>query len=184
MILELKAPFVGGGDVIRHAPDGSMVVEYRGTLMRAYPFFDESKEVISFYIGSVQVGQITRSLAAGKGDAVYFLHFLDVYDSWEGVLTGFVAAYQREHDRRKKPGNDDLAQVLMSSQNRDYYHRDFIRTCFGEEESLRLDLEMEERAKQMAEVMKTEAVKVGLPMIAGCALILAALLTAVWFLGL
>ena len=117
------------------------VMEWRGRLIACYLKGAGKKEVVSFYDGETQIGQLTKPNAVVNNLDCYLLHFLD--NSLDREIAAFFTIYYdflyHNHSGEivKKSRRSDV-EYTFDRYNK-MYNKKFIAENFGKEENERVE---------------------------------------------
>ena len=117
------------------------VMEWRGRLIACYLKRAGKKEVVSFYDGETQIGQLTKPNAVVNNLDCYLLHFLD--NSLDREIAAFFTIYYdylyHNHSGEivKKSRRSDV-EYTFDRYNK-MYNKNFIAENFGKEENERVE---------------------------------------------
>ena len=117
------------------------VMEWRGRLIACYLKGAGKKEVVSFYDGETQIGQLTKPNAVVNNLDCYLLHFLD--NSLDREIAAFFTIYYdylyHNHSGEivKKSRRSDV-EYTFDRYNK-MYNKIFIAENFGKEENERVE---------------------------------------------
>ena len=117
------------------------VMEWRGRLIACYLKGAGKKEVVSFYDGETQIGQLTKPNAVVNNLDCYLLHFLD--NSLDREIAAFFTIYYdylyHNHSGEivKKSRRSDV-EYTFDRYNK-MYNKNFIAENFGKEENERVE---------------------------------------------
>ncbi len=119
-----------------------MVIEYRGKYISCFKRSMGKREVVSFYKDEVQVGQLTKPNCVVNQLDQYYLHFIDGYEEWTGILAFFVIYYDFLYHNSNGQYSKSSYQANITytyDKNSSKYDKDFLRTQFGSAEEQRID---------------------------------------------
>lgn len=116
------------------------MIEWRGRLIACYQKGAGKKEVISFYDGETQIGQLTKPNAVVNNLDCYLLHFLD--NSLDREIAAFFTIYydflRHNHSGEIVKGRRTDIEYTFDLYNK-FYNKNFIVENFGKEENERVE---------------------------------------------
>ena len=118
----------------------NLVMEWRGKLIAGYRKEAGKKEVVSFYDGDTQIGQLTKPNAVVDNRDCYLLHFTD--NSLESEIAAFFTIYYdflyHNHSGEIMKGTRKNVEYSFDLYNKKY-NKKFISENFGKEENERVE---------------------------------------------
>ena len=117
-----------------------LVLEWRGRLIVGYRKEAGKKEVVSFYDGETQIGQLTKPNAVVNNCDCYLLHFLD--NSLDREIVAFFTVYYdflyHNHSGELMRGRRTDVEYTFDRYNK-MFNKNFIADNFGKEENERVE---------------------------------------------
>ncbi len=124
------------------------VIEWRGRLIACYLKGAGKKEVVSFYDGETQIGQLTKPNVVVNNLDCYLLHFLD--NSIDREIAAFFTIYYdylyHNHSGEIVKGKRTNLEYTFDLYNKMYIKK-FIADNFGKEENERVEQFIEDAYK-------------------------------------
>ena len=120
--------------------DTKLVIEYGGRLFACYSKEAGKKEVVSFYDGDTQLGQLTKPNCVVNNLDYYLVHFIDGIPDRE-IISLFVVYYDylfHNHSGEIAKGWR-VNTTYTFDKNSKKYNKRFIAEHFGEDENERVE---------------------------------------------
>ena len=115
-------------------------MEWRGRLIVGYRKEAGKKEVVSFYDGETQIGQLTKPNAVVNNCDCYLLHFLD--NALDREIVAFFTIYYdflyHNHSGELMRGRRTDVEYTFDRYNK-MFNKNFIADNFGKEENERVE---------------------------------------------
>lgn len=121
--------------------DSKMVIEYENKYISCFKRCVGNKEVITFYDGETQIGQLTKPNCVVNNHDFYFVHFSDSYRFMQNIISLFVIYFDyifHNHSGEIAQGYS-WNKTYTYDRNSKKYNKNYIRDNFGIEENHRVE---------------------------------------------